>query len=66
MKEFFFNVNGDVSILKSKEYFLKYKKYNFLKLINYILSRLSNKLCISKTKISTQNLFNQDIDFFIF
>ena len=66
LKEFFFNVNGDVSILKSKEYFLKFKKYNFLKLINFILSRLSNNFNLSKNEISIQNILKQDIDFYIF
>jgi hypothetical protein len=67
LKECLININGDISILQSKEYFLTDKRNFFLRLFNFIFKKLTIDLYLSKkTILKNQNLQKQDIEWFLF
>tara|TARA_Y100000031_G_scaffold28902_1_gene32032 strand:+ start:60 stop:605 length:546 start_codon:yes stop_codon:yes gene_type:complete len=67
LKECLININGDISILQSKEYFLTDKRNFFLRLFNFIFRKLTINLYLSKKNIVTnQNLQKQDIEWYLY
>ena len=67
LKECFFNINGDVSILQSKEYFLSKSSNFFLKLVNFFFRKLKiNLQLIKKNIIKNEKFLNQDIEWYLY
>ena len=67
LKECLININGNVSILQSKEYFLTNKWFFFFKLFNFFLRKLNiNLQLIKKNIIKNQNFQKQDIEWYLY
>ena len=66
-KECLININGNVSILQSKEYFLTNKSFFFVRLFNFFLRKLNiNLQLIKKNIIKNQNFQKQDIEWYLY
>ena len=66
-KECLISINGNLSILQSKEYFLTNKLFFFTRLINFFFKKLNINLeLIKKNKLKYQNFQNQDIEWYLY
>lgn len=66
-KEAIININGDISILQSREFFITDKRNFFLKLFNYATRKLNINLSLNKKNIAiNQNLYKQDFEMFLY
>ena len=67
LKECLININGDISILESKEYFLEKKNFFFERIFHFLSKNLNINFQLSKKDIiKTQNFQKQEIDWFFY
>jgi hypothetical protein len=67
LKECLININGNVSILQSNEFFLTKKSFFFERLFKFFLRKLNINFQLKrKNKLKHQNFQKQDIDWYLY